>query len=498
MEEAPFSFLFWCRSVGLTPFERATARALIQQVTPPVEADQVLIPSFDSDKRNASFLASCSNLASTMIGGSIISMPLAFEKCGIVLATILLCFAAILSEGSLRLLCKSARQSGVSTYAEVGRVAFGPHAEYAISGILFIFLFFVLVASMALAKDIWTPVIALLVPQVRGYQVMLGIVLVASPFLVQSTLYSLRYLCYISLASVAIMIGILSLRAYQAPSHVRELALVTTNFGDALVAFPIITLSFLSSFNVLQVQSTLFHPTEGRINSVLGASVALCFLLTYLFGLSGFLFAGSETQGNILFNLGGNVLGRICCGIVMICSMAVVMLPCRSAILQLIETLHSSGACPDGTDCEKEGQTENSSLGENGTLLDLYVVHEGTSLLPRIEENERECFMIGNPYAHYGCTVVILAFSFLGAIKAPSLAIIWNFCGPTLAFLISFFLPAACYLEIQRREPGTHFLTGLFAWFLIIFSVVAAIACTIQTICISFDWPLGGEGTQCT
>lgn len=150
----------------------------------------------------------------------------------------------------------------------------------------------------------------------------------------------------------------------------------------------------------------------------------------------------------------------------------------------------------DGTDCEKEGQTENSSLGENGTLLDLYVVHEGTLLLPRIEEHERECFMIGSPYAHYGCTVVILAFSFLGAIKAPSLAIIWNFCGPTLAFLISFLLPAACYLEIQRREPGTHFLTGLFAWFLIIFSVVAAIACTIQTICISFDWPLSGEGTN--
>jgi amino acid permease len=432
-----------------------------------------------------------------MIGGSIISLPLAFAKCGIVLATMLLFFAASLTDCSLRLLCKSARQSGVSTYAEVGRVAFGHHAEYAISAILFLFLFFVLVASMALAKDIWTPLIAVLIPQVRGYQVMLGIVLVASPFLVQSTLYSLRYLCYMSLASTLVATGILSLRAYQTLHVVvRELELVTNSFGDALVAFPVITLSFLSSFNVLQVQSTLFRPTDRRINGVVGTSTALCFLLTYLFGLSGYLIGGTATEGNILLNLNGNVLGHFCCGVVMICAMAVVMLPCRSAILQLIETLHASGACPHGTDCEKEGQTETSSQSENRSLLDLYVVHEGTSLLPRIEEDEQECFMIGNPYAHYGSTIAILAFSFLGAMKAPSVAIIWSFCGPTLAFLISFFFPAACYLEIQRREPGAHVFWGLLAWFLIIFSVVAAIACTMQIICISFDWPLGRDGAH--
>ena len=58
--------------------------------------------------------------------------------------------------------------------------------------------FFVVVACMALAKDIWTPVVALWIPSISGYQVLLGILLVASPFLVLSTMYSLRVLCYIS------------------------------------------------------------------------------------------------------------------------------------------------------------------------------------------------------------------------------------------------------------------------------------------------------------
>jgi len=497
-EEAPSSFSFWCRSIGLTAYEQATARAYIRQVTPPDAVEEVLVPSFDSDRRKTSLVTSTSNLMATMIGGSIISMPLAFEKCGVALATMLMVFVAIITDLSLRLLCKCARQCGVNTYSQVGRVAFGPLMDYVISTILFIFLFFVLVASMVLAKDIWTPVVALLIPTVRGYQVLLGILLLESPFLVQSTLYSLRFLCYLAILSIVICCGILCQRAYETSSHLRELEYVTTSFGDALVAFPIITLSFLSSFNVLYIQSALIQPTDARVNGVVGGSVGLCFIITYLFGVSGYLYAGTSTEGNILLNLddghGVFVLGRVCCGFVMISSLTVVMLPCRSAILELIESLHASGACPEGTDCEKEGETENSSYGDRSGP-DLYVVHEGTSLLPRIEEDEQECFMIGNPYAHYGSTAIVLGFCFLGAMKAPNVAMIWSFCGPFLAFLVSFFLPAACYLEIQRREPSSpgQVVWSLFAWFLIIFSIVGAIACTFQTICVSFDWSLGAS-----
>lgn len=496
-EEAPFSFSLWCRSIGLTPFEQATARALIRQVTPPDIVEEVLVPSFDSNERKASLLTSTCNLTATMIGGSIISMPLAFEKCGVVLATLLVVFAAVITDVSLKLLCKCARQSGVDTYAAVGRVAFGPFMEYTISGILFILLYFVLVASMVLANDIWTPLIALWIPTIRSYQVLLGILLLASPFLVQTTLCSLRYLCYLSILAMTVVCGILCHVAYETFSGLRQLEYVTTSLNEPLVAFPIIALSFLSSFNVLHIQSTLIQPTNARIHGVIGSSVGLCCILTYLVGVCGYLYAGSTTRGNILLNLDGLhgifVVGRICCGIVMICSMAVVMLPCRNAMLEFIESLHSEGACPEGADCEKEGETEHSS--RNGSGVDLYVVHEGTFLLPSIEEDEQECFMIGNPYAHYGSTVLIMAFAFLGAIKAPSLAIVWSFCGPFLTFLISFFLPAACYLEIQRREPSSsdRVVLSLVAWFLIICSVVGAVACTVQTICISFDLSIAGD-----
>lgn len=503
-EEAPFSLVFWCRSLGLTPYEEATARAYIRQVTPPDAASEALIPPFDSRKRHASFLPSIANLMATMLGGSIISMPLAFVKCGVVLATLLMALVAILQSASLKLLCKCARQSGTNTYAEVGRVAFGSLADYTISGVLFIFLFFVLVASMVLAKDIWTPLVALVIPAVRGYQVLLGILLLSSPFLVQSTLYSLRYLCYLAIVSIVIMCAILCGQAYVSQSNLRELELVTNRIGDALVAFPIITLSFLGSFNVLYFQSALIQPTHKRINGVVTCSVGLTFVLTYMFGLMGYLFAGSATEGNILLNLntdsaiGVAILARICCGLVMVCSMAVVIIPCRFAILELIESLHANGACPEGTDCEKEDGTNNSTRsGSQRSGPDLYVVHEGSALLPPIEEDEeQECFMIGNPYAHYGSTVCILGFCFLGAMKAPNVAMLWSFCGPFLAFMISFFFPAACYLEIQRREPNSNeqVIWSLFSWFLIMFSIVASIACTFQTICTSFVWSMDGGG----
>ena len=77
---------------------------------------EILVPPFhDEEQRKSTIIPATFNLVATIVGGGVLSLPFAFQKCGIVLATILMIFAAIVTDLSLYLLCLCARQTGVNT-----------------------------------------------------------------------------------------------------------------------------------------------------------------------------------------------------------------------------------------------------------------------------------------------------------------------------------------------------------------------------------------------
>lgn len=372
--------------------------------------------------------------------------------------------------------------------------------ETAISGLLFVFLLFVLVAYMVLVRDIWTPIVGLVISGVSGNAVLLGIVLIMAPFLVQRTLYELRFNCYVGFASTAILCLALCHRAIQKAiaSDDMEILYTTSNPGDALIAFPIIMLSFLSSFNVLPVQSALIEPTKQRVSGVISGAVLACFALMYLLGLAGYLYAGPLTKGNILLNCDHNsdvlfLLGRVGCGITIMLATAMITLPCRDSGLEVIDTIISGHKKlhphDDAETCTTTEMTRSTYTPK------VPVVHEDTPLLASINEEENEVDespnfnIFADPWVHYGSTFGIVALCFIGAALAPSVATVWSLCGSSMAFVISFLLPAACYLQIQRRERDPDGLVWrMFSWFLVGFSIIGSIACTIQTI-LGLVWP---------
>ena len=210
-------------------------------------------------------------------------------------------------------------------------MAYGPAMETFIALLLFVFLMFVIVAYMVLLRDIWTPLVGLLpgFHDPNGNIVLVILLLLLIPFLVQNSLHSLRYNCYIGFASVSILCvalchhGIFRLSTNDLTNEASlssHLLIATKSWSDILFSFPIIMLSFLSHFNVLPIQSALICPTRSRMSRVIHWSVSGCFVLMYLFGLGGYMFAGSGTQGNILLNVTLQddwmfLMGRIGCGL---------------------------------------------------------------------------------------------------------------------------------------------------------------------------------------
>lgn len=252
-------------------------------------------------------------------------------------------------------------------------MAFGPIMETTMSALLFVFLMFVLVGYQVLLRDIWTPLVqqalagmnSIIISSehdqqhetvsssssssssavVPGNLVLLIVMVLLIPFVIQHSLYALRYNCFVGFASVSVLCFALCHHGFfgsiptdygniqlsddendhhnnnnlQAPQqHIRY---GTTNIGDVLFAFPIIMLSFLSHFNILPIQAALVRPTRTRTRIVVRAAVTGCFGLMYLFGLGGYFYAGIHTQGNILLNIATRhddfmfVLGRLGVGI---------------------------------------------------------------------------------------------------------------------------------------------------------------------------------------
>eukprot|EP00549_Striatella_unipunctata_P023027 CAMPEP_0118684980 /NCGR_PEP_ID=MMETSP0800-20121206/6967_1 /TAXON_ID=210618 ORGANISM="Striatella unipunctata, Strain CCMP2910" /NCGR_SAMPLE_ID=MMETSP0800 /ASSEMBLY_ACC=CAM_ASM_000638 /LENGTH=337 /DNA_ID=CAMNT_0006581791 /DNA_START=73 /DNA_END=1083 /DNA_ORIENTATION=- len=332
-----------------------------------------------------------------------------------------------MTDRSLYLLCLCARQTGASSYSQVGRMAFGKRMEWFISILLFVFLIFVLIAYMVLARDIWTPIVGLVVTNPDGDVILLIILILLSPFLVQKSLHSLRFNSYIGFAAVSILCIALCHHAWIGFPPKTENVMLPKSVGDVLFVFPIIVLSFLCQFNIIPIQVALMEPTRKRMNGVINGSVGASFLLMCLFGLGGYLYAGNNTQGNILLNCDLHnpmfLLGRFGCGVTIVLAKPMMLLPCRNNLLEILDLIVTSQS------------------GETISLI-------------RNEPQQRQ--LLSNiPWVHYSSTFLIILICYIGAIKAIGVAVVWSMCGSSMAFIIGFILPSACYLQIQRKNERT-------------------------------------------
>ena len=511
MEESVFTLSLWAESIGWMPFERATAHSLsLGLPPPPFQVEDVLVPGFNSRHRKSTLLAGTFNLAATMIGGGLMSIPYAFEKCGIFSATILVLTVACLTDRSLYLLCLCARRAGVRSYGEVGWVAFGPWMEKTIAVVLSAFLFLVTVTYMSLIRHIWGSLVRHILPGSPDNIVLLGCLLVMSPFLVLKDLYALRFNSYAGLLStVALLVTPLCFAVRSQITALLEASPDSTQdnnedttttsttmnqIANAFVALPIISLSFTAVFNVLHVQAELYQPTKRRVAGMIRGAVLITLVVTYAFGLAGNLFFGSSTEPSVLHNLDkGNqplyVWGCLGYGLTVLLATAILIVPCR---LTLLEVFHKcvqqdeTDSCtkvkellPDGF-CDEDEETA-TTFRSRSTIDE--AVHEGTALIGRNNNHHelhdvRPCNFQGNPWVHYGSTFLIAASCYAGAVLTPGLIVTWSLCGSFLVFFIAYILPAACYLQIQRRQP-THpdgYLWIAFSWTLLTVSVVGTVA----------------------
>lgn len=541
---------------------------------------EILNPTHDSPLRKSSVTVAVLNLVATVCGGGVLSLPLAFSVAGIIPTTLMMLIAALITDYSLYILCACARRTGGKSYADVARAAFGTGAEVATTMILFWLLAFILVAYMVLVKDFWTPIVVYVVPgakqffmrmsggsgdeddvvKVAGPYVLALILVAISPLLLKRDLHALRHTCYVGMVSLVLLSMGLFYRSWdenhnallsnsgdgdsnpilQKPHH--QIKWYSTNIWDSIYAFPIVGLSFLSSFNVLGVHGALVDPTRRRMKSVLDMSILICFVFFYIVGVCGYMYAYDDTKDNIILNFELNdrviILGRLGYAATLGCGMPLVLLPCRESLLtqwdQLLAFLRSrrkdhespeassspgphivnginfdedrpllhTSSLPSYGDkgywtqdsfmqsfCDSPVPTKflppRNTAAPTSTTTTPATLATTCSTMTKIQHQPKETpplrpATMGDYVLHTVSTFGLALVCYITAVAVPGVGIVWSICGSFMAIIVAFFIPCACYLKIRARKGWTTRSRNVFC--LMVFSIVACLVCTYQSV----------------
>lgn len=494
---------------------------------------EFLSPAHDCETRKSSPTIAIANLFATVCGGGVLTLPIAFSRAGVIPATLLMIFAAAITDFAMYILCSCARRTGGRTYGDVVLRAFGPMAEIWVNLVLVFLLFFVVIAYMVLVKDICTPMVLYLWPRVENLfakasksvdddvtetiasKYILVLVLVCSlPLLLKKDLHALRHTCYVGLASVLVLfVGVvdraIQRNIYGETGFFKSNVVWVGSWEGVMFAFPIIVLSFFSIYNVPGVHSALKDPTRKRVKLVIDGTIIVCFSVFYVVGLCGYLCAYDATSDNILLNF-PLTYKLIFCGrfgylLTLMFGLPLVFLPCREVALHLPEqiseyrrNLRGEYAELDVVPRRMEQGMQVPSVGERKPLLfklanqDRFDSHDtfmkrstaGTAVV--IEEGVEGNTADGNGKSeydgrikHYVSTFAIIALCFYFAVSVPGVGVVWSIVGSSMAIVTGFVIPCACYLKIRSRKGINPRSFG--SWLLLIFSIGAAIVCSNET-----------------
>ncbi|KAI9914265.1 hypothetical protein PsorP6_008333 [Peronosclerospora sorghi] len=446
--------------------------------------------------RTATASSAFFNLVSTIIGGGILSLPFAFDKCGLVVAFILMILASSASTFSLYVLVSCSRRGRAVSYEEVVRKALGAQAGRITVVLLVLLTFLTLVAYVILTKDLVGSLGAIFlynrrISDAEQNILMIGCVLLVSPALLARSMDALRFTSIFSLMSVfalAIAITVRSLNVAFGSCHNLDIEaepqipikLVPDSFLDAAYAFPIISVSFLCHFNVLPVYRELHKPTRHRLKKIVASTMFFTWLFYMLVGIMGYLYAFQQAkgvQGDILNNFSDADalvnLGRFGLLVTIQLNLPLIIQPCRANLLRLAKIIRSYMRrratifnAVELSDSEERGLTgeRTALLSSNGNTASIATSHHRT--MPAI---------ILHVLLTFGIMISVIAIALL----SPGVAVVWNLMGSTVGLLISYVLPCVSYVSIRREKPITD-RRKLTAWIILVASSIVCIVCTIQ------------------
>lgn len=381
------------------------------------------------------------------------SLPFAFAKAGLIGGVILQLCSAAAAWFSLFMLVAAARRTGARTYGEVAGRVFGPGLEMTVTLLTLMLTFMTVIAYEILLRDIVTSATtSFRISLSPGEVLLLLISTVIFPVALNRNLSSLSFVTPLSLGSMVVLtVTVGGKGVIHALENLEGMAynLWPSSPLDIFRALPIITLSYVCHFNTLGIHAELFEPTRPRLQLVIGGSVIVSSIIYLVFGVTGYLYGGDATQGDVLNNFSddpGIMIGRAGLAVALLCNIPLMVLPARNIILELTAVVRNK-----------------------------LLTAEQASLITINREGDTHALTTpSSSSTHVLVTAAILLGCHLCATYCPSVEVVWGICGSSVGVLLALTFPSAIYLRLRAHKPlgfrmrSTWLLFGVSAVLLII------------------------------
>mmetsp|Transcript_21496 Transcript_21496/g.45306 ORF Transcript_21496/g.45306 Transcript_21496/m.45306 type:complete len:771 (+) Transcript_21496:182-2494(+) len=300
----------------------------------------------NKDNEHKSTVLGCSaNLVNAIVGSGIVGLPFAVQEAGFVPGILLVLFAALLTEKSLRLLIETAKHSNVPSYETVAEAAYGKFGFYFVASNMFVMSYGAMLSYLMLVKDCFSSVLGIPEEDVLARRAVLVVIssLVILPLSCQRDMADLAKtskmnVCFDFLMVLLVVYLAFNKESYESendyeneyeydyendhvlgldPDHFAAATTITSTINPLwkvrwdtiFIGLGVLSFAFVCQHSAFIIAGSLENPTKERWSSVTKLGVGFAACLALLMGVSGYLGFGSidgSSEG-----VAGNVLNSL-------------------------------------------------------------------------------------------------------------------------------------------------------------------------------------------
>lgn len=404
-------------------------------------------------------------LMNTIIGGGIVTLPFVMSIFGIFLGILIFICVYLMTIFSCVILLRVKNNSKRTHYGTIGTFCFGYKGKMLIDVIIIInnfgmcmsyFIIFgqnlhkILVEN--LQSDAWWT---------QKYVWIILIWLVILPFVFFKDFDRLKFVSFLSTSSIIIYF-LLTLYTFfikysngSLVENVHFFPSSSFDFRKGMGSFPSVFLAFTFQYNFFPVYKTVKNVDDKKMLWISFWALTLVLIVYCLVGVCGYLSYGEDIHINFLESISIDDIGPVFYYILLIAfssavsfSVPLFFFGCRNYILSLYHDIKHFWI---------EGKDEKEKT------LSAYLVKRPWSERMHPKANSNSVFYI--------TTIVIYLIVLLCATSLKEIGPAFNVIGAICANAISFLLPAAFYLKINRKK----FLVYKLAWVLLGIGLVTGV-----------------------
>ena len=437
---------------------------------------------------------SVANLCSATLGAGAVSLPYAFQKCGLLGGILLLSFAALVTGFSIQLLAEavSCNIEGCTSYESMSHKLCGPRMGYLVEASVILFCFGVCVAYIVAVGDMLDDGLIKVLQDdlpsffTREFAMFLFWLVFMLPLSLLKKIDSLKFSSCVGVVSILFLMFV---TVYKSMEHIAnegandvfsEIKLWPSNVMDFVQACPLIMFAFSCQVNVPQIYDEMENKAVSFLMSAVRRSVFFCFFVYLSMGGTGYLQFNDITDENILKNYcvqtshdGLVITAFVAISFAIVVAFPLNVFPCRSAMNLLVTRFRDNASDTNSKMIPLLAENEDFVCDEDASIPSTDISTESTIVGDDVNEITSSAY-------YFTITLFISGSSFLLALIVPDISVVFGFVGGTAAALLGFIMPAVFALKLDLAPSNSAKM--VFTWSLLVGGSIVGVVSTGVTL----------------